>query len=323
MMICRPYTGILYLDRRARRNPVSIIEVESLQKRYGDTIAVKDVSLSVEEGEIFGIIGPNGAGKTTTVECIAGMREPDGGSITVAGLNPPRDRDRLRQILGMQLQESALPEKLKVGEAIDLYASFYEHPADMTQLLHSLGLEDKLGTRYGKLSGGQKQRLSIALALIGRPRIAILDELTTGLDPQARRDTWSLIEAVRDQGVTVVLVTHFMEEAERLCDRVAMIDAGRVVAIGSPASLAESAGGLQALRFTPSRHFNDALLDALTEVDNITWHGESVEVTGTGDLLGAVVAVLSREGVVATQLRFEQRSLEDAFVSLIGDAHHE
>jgi ABC-2 type transport system ATP-binding protein len=301
---------------------VSIIEVESLHKCYGDTVAVQDVSLTVEDGEIFGIIGPNGAGKTTTVECIAGLREPDGGSITVAGLNPRRDRDRLRQILGMQLQESELPEKIKVAEALDLYASFYEHPADQSLLVRTLGLEDKLPTRYGKLSGGQKQRLSIALALIGRPRIAILDELTTGLDPQARRDTWSLIEDIRGQGVTVVLVTHFMEEAERLCDRVAMIDAGRVVAIGAPASLASS-GGLQTLRFHPSRPFDDALLEDLPEVSTITWNDGFVEVTGNGDLLGHVVAVLSHEGVVVEQLRFEQRSLEDAFVSLIGDAHHE
>jgi ABC-2 type transport system ATP-binding protein len=302
---------------------VSIIAVESLQKRYGDTVAVRDVSLSIEEGEIFGIIGPNGAGKTTTVECIAGLRDPDGGSITVAGLDPRQDRDQLRQILGMQLQESALADKLKVGEALELYASFYEHPADRHELLGSLGLQDKLSTRYGKLSGGQKQRLSIALALIGRPRIAILDELTTGLDPQARRDTWSLIEGIRDQGVTVVLVTHFMEEAERLCDRVAMIDSGRVVAAGSPASLAGSAGGEQTLRFHPSRAFDQKLLEALPEVSTISWHGSSIEVSGQGDLPGAVISVLSREGVVVEQLRVEQRSLEDAFVSLIGDSHHE
>ncbi len=304
-------------------NQVSIIDVESLHKCYGDTVAVRDVSLTIEEGEIFGIIGPNGAGKTRMVECVAGLRAPDRGSITVAGLNPRQDRDQLRRILGMQLQETALPEKIRVGEALDLYASFYEHPADQSQLLRPLALENKLATRYSRLSGGQKQRLSIALALIGRPRIAILDELTTGLDPQARRDTWSLIEEIRHQGVTVVLVTHFMEEAERLCDRVAMIHSGRVVAVGSPASLASSAGGLQTLRFHPSRQFDDALLDDLPEVSTITWRGPLVEVVGTGDLLGAVIAVLSQEGIVVEQLRFEQRSLEDAFVSLIGEAHRE
>jgi ABC-2 type transport system ATP-binding protein len=302
---------------------VPIIEVESLHKRYGDTVAVDDVSFNIEDGEIFGIIGPNGAGKTTTVECIAGLREPDRGSITVAGLNPRRDRDQLRQILGMQLQESELAEKLKVGEALDLYASFYERPAEISQLVGALGLEDKLSTRYGKLSGGQKQRLSIALALIGRPRIAVLDELTTGLDPQARRDTWALIDEIRCQGVTIVLVTHFMEEAERLCDRVAMINSGRVVSVGAPAALASAAGVLQTMRFHPSRPFDAVVLDELSEVNTITRHGSTVEITGTGDLLGAVVAVLSQAGVAVEQLRFEQRSLEDAFVSLIGEAHHE
>jgi ABC-2 type transport system ATP-binding protein len=316
MGLCAQFKG-------ARRTKLSIIEVESLHKRYGDTVAVRDVSFAIEDGEIFGIIGPNGAGKTTTVECIAGLLEPDRGSITVAGLDPRRDRDRLRQILGMQLQESALAEKLRVGEALDLYASFYEHPAEQRLLVGSLGLEDKLSTRYGDLSGGQKQRLSIALALIGRPQIAILDELTTGLDPQARRDTWSLIEEIGSQGVTVVLVTHFMEEAERLCDRVAMIDSGRVVTVGAPTSLANSAGGLQTLRFHPSRPIDDTSLADLSEVSSITWRGSSVEVTGTGDLVGAVVAALSHAGIVVEQLRVEQRSLEDAFVSLIGDDRHE
>ena len=203
-----------------------VIEVSDLRKRYGERVAVDGVSFTVEEGEIFGILGPNGAGKTTTVECIAGLRTPDTGEITVLGLDPQRDGAQLRHRLGMQLQESQLPDKLKVGEAVRLYASFYSDPADWRALLAELGLADKENARFGKLSGGQKQRLSIALALVGNPRVAVLDELTTGLDPQARRDTWDLIEQVRARGVTVVLVTHFMDEAERLCDRVALIDAG-------------------------------------------------------------------------------------------------
>jgi ABC-2 type transport system ATP-binding protein len=215
-----------------------IIKVDHLQKRYGDTIAVSDVSLSIEEGEIFGILGPNGAGKTTTVECIAGLREPDAGTVEVMGLDPLTDREALRRVLGIQLQETQQPDKLKVGEALELYASFYSEAADPDELLEVLGLADKRQTRFAKLSGGQKQRLSIALALIGRPRIAILDELTTGLDPVARRDTWALIDDIRKQGVTIMLVTHFMTEAERLCDRVAILEAGRVAAIGTPAELA-------------------------------------------------------------------------------------
>ena len=216
---------------------MTAIEVEHLSKRYGTKVAVDDVSFAVAEGEIFGLLGRNGAGKSTTVDCVAGLRQPDRGRIRVTGLDPRRDRGEVRQRLGVQLQESQLPDKLTVAEAMRLYASFYRHPADIGALLDVLDLTEKRNTRYRRLSGGQKQRLSIALALVGRPRVAILDELTTGLDPVARRDAWSLISDIRNQGVTIMLVTHFMEEAERLCDRVAILDAGRVAAIGAPAVL--------------------------------------------------------------------------------------
>lgn len=219
----------------------AMIEVRQLHKRYGDTVAVDDVSLTVDEGEIFGILGPNGAGKTTTVECVEGLRQPDGGTVRVLGLDPSRDRAEVTQVLGVQLQDARLPERLRVDEALDLYRAFYRDPADPGELLDALGLREVAGRRFGKLSGGQRQRLSIALALVGNPRVAVLDELTTGLDPRARREAWRLIEAVRARGVTIVLVTHFMDEAERLCDRVAVIDAGRVVAVDSPAALAARA----------------------------------------------------------------------------------
>ncbi|GAB3149628.1 ABC transporter ATP-binding protein [Micromonospora sonneratiae] len=216
---------------------MSVIEVTNLQKRYGDHVAVADVSFSVDEGEIFGIVGPNGAGKTTTVECIEGLRSPDAGSVRVLGLDPSRDRTAVRQKLGIQLQESQLPDRMKVWEALDLYSSFYPNPADWRELMDELGLTPKRNAVFAKLSGGQKQRLSIALALVGNPSVAILDELTTGLDPQARRDTWELIQQVRARGVTVVLVTHFMDEAERLCDRLAVIRAGQLVTIDTPKNL--------------------------------------------------------------------------------------
>jgi ABC-2 type transport system ATP-binding protein len=293
-----------------------IIEVEHIRKRYGDTVAVSDVSFSIEEGEIFGILGPNGAGKTTSVEMLAGLRKPDAGKISVLGLDPRTDGEKLRAVVGVQLQESELPDKIEVGEALELYASFYPRPADPQRLLETLGLAEKRSTRFAKLSGGQKQRLSIALALIGNPRIAVLDELTTGLDPQARRDTWALIESIRDQGVTIVLVTHLMEEAEYLADRVALIDSGRVVAIDTPAGLADAAVPEQVIRFRPSMPIEDGLLDAVPGVSGVTRRGDQVVVTGTGDLLGAVVAVLARNGVVANQLRVDQASLEDAFVAL-------
>jgi ABC-2 type transport system ATP-binding protein len=217
---------------------MTAIEVERLRKQYGAKVAVDDVSFTVAEGEIFGLLGRNGAGKSSTVDCIAGLRAPDRGRIRVAGLDPRRDHRELRHLLGVQLQDSALPAKLTVAEAMRLYASFYRSPADIAGLLDMLDLTEKRNTKYRGLSGGQKQRLSIALALIGRPRIAILDELTTGLDPVARRDSWELIDNIRNEGVTIMLVTHFMTEAERLCDRVAILDHGRLAAIGTPAQLA-------------------------------------------------------------------------------------
>jgi ABC-2 type transport system ATP-binding protein len=213
------------------------IEVEHLRKRYRDTVAVEDVSLTVEAGEIFGIVGPNGAGKTTTVELIQGLRTPDRGRVRVLGLDPWRDRDELRQRVGAQLQQSDLYDKVRVGEALELFASFYRDPADPGRLLEQLGLAGKRNTSFDRLSGGRRQRLSIALALVGNPEVAILDELSTGLDPHARRDTWRLIEEIRAGGVTVVLVSHYMEEIGRLCDRVAVLDAGRVVAIDTPERL--------------------------------------------------------------------------------------
>ena len=296
----------------------SVIEVRNLHKRYGDTVAVEDISFTVGEGEIFGILGPNGAGKTTTVECVEGLRKPDSGEISVLGLDPLRDRAELTQLLGVQLQESLLPAKLRVAEALDLYSSFYRNPADWRSLLEALGLADKSRTPFRKLSGGQKQRLSIALALVGDPRIAVLDELTTGLDPQARRDTWELIEGVRDRGVTVVLVSHFMEEAERLCDRVALIDKGRVVVLDTPAALAERVEVAQRIQFRPSGPVDDALLTGLPEVTSIIHRGDVMVVTGTGNVLNAVISVLARNQIVAQQLRVDQANLEDAFLELTG-----
>jgi ABC-2 type transport system ATP-binding protein len=296
-----------------------VIEVRSLRKTYGDTVAVDDISFTVAEGEIFGILGPNGAGKTTTVECIEGLRKPDAGEISVLGLDPLQDRAELTQVLGAQLQESQLPAKLRVAEALDLYSSFYRAPADWRRLLDLLGLADKAGTPFRKLSGGQKQRLSIALALAGGPRIAVLDELTTGLDPQARRDTWALIEGVRDRGVTVVLVSHFMEEAERLCDRVALIDKGRVVELDTPAALAERVAVEQRIQFRPSGPVDDALLTDLPEVRSLVRKGEVVVVTGTGNVLNAVISVLARNQIVAQQLRVDQANLEDAYLELTGE----
>jgi ABC-2 type transport system ATP-binding protein len=295
-----------------------VVDVQDLHKSYGSTVAVDGISLQVEQGEIFGILGPNGAGKTTTVECIEGLRRPDSGRISVLGLDPGRDHAELTQLLGAQLQDSQLPERLRVGEALELYSSFYRAPADWRALLETLGLTAKQRSPFAKLSGGQRQRLSIALALVGNPRVAVLDELTTGLDPQARRDTWALIEQVRDRGVTILLVTHFMEEAERLCDRVALIDSGRVVAQGRPADLASGLDYEQRLQFRPSVPFDDELLTRLPEVATLTRRGDDVHVTGTGNVVNAVMSTLAAHRIVAEHLRVEQASLEDAFVALTG-----
>jgi ABC-2 type transport system ATP-binding protein len=297
---------------------MDVIEVRDLRKRYGDRAAVDGVSFQVGRGEIFGILGPNGAGKTTTVECLSGLRTPDSGSVRVLGLDPRRDRAQVRQRVGVQLQESQLPDRIKVREALDLYASFYPRTTDWQALAGGLGLGDSLDTAFGKLSGGQRQRLSIALALIGEPAVAILDELTTGLDPQARRDTWQLIERIRDRGVTVVLVTHFMEEAERLCDRIALIDAGRVVATGTPAGLVEKVDAERRIRFRPSAPLDDRHLLALPEVTAVSRHGSQMVVTGTGNVLHAVTSLLAREQIVAAELRVEQASLDDVFIALTG-----
>ncbi len=304
-------------------NTQAAVEIAHLRKTYGGVVAVDDVSFSVAEGEIFGVLGPNGAGKTTTVECVLGLRSPDAGSIRVMGLDPGQDREDLHVIVGAQLQESALPPKLRVGEILDLYRSFYRDPADVGELVDALGLAGKRKDYYRSLSGGQRQRLSIALALIGRPKVAVLDEMTTGLDPQARRATWDLIEGVRNRGVTILLVTHFMEEAERLCDRVALIDAGRVAALDSPAGLAARASGGTSVRFVPSAPFDDRLLSELPEVRTVTRNGPNVVVAGTGELVNVVILTLAAAGVTARDVQFDSSTLEDAFVKLTGRHLHE
>src|SRR5579862_3397044 len=283
----------------------SAVEIAHLRKTYGALTAVDDVSFTVADGEIFGILGPNGAGKTTTVECAIGLRSPDSGTIRLMGLDPHVDKARIHEITGVQLQSGAFPAKLRVGEIIDMYRSFYPHPSDVSELAAALGLADKRKSYYRSLSGGQQQRLSVVLALIGAPRIAVLDEMTTGLDPQARRDAWELIERVRDRGTTVLLVTHFMEEAERLCDRVALIDAGRIVALDTPAGLAARATGAKTVRFLPSAPFDATLLTRLPEVTAIEHDGHHVAVTGNGELATAVIVAMHAAGVEATDVRID------------------
>ncbi|MGP3774357.1 ABC transporter ATP-binding protein [Streptomyces sp. SDT5-1] len=295
-----------------------LIEVAGLRKTYAGRAVVDGVSFTVGEGEIFGVLGPNGAGKTTTVECVEGLRAPDEGRVRVAGLDPVRDHARVTGILGAQLQESEIQPKLTVREALELYSAFYPDPLDWRPLAERLRLTDKLGTRFAKLSGGQKQRLFIALALVGNPRVVVLDELTTGLDPRSRRDTWELIEEVRAGGVTVLLVTHFMEEAQRLCDRIAVIDNGRVAALDTPAGLISRAASSTVISFTPSAPLDADALAGLPALTAVGHKDGRITLNGTDDTVTALLTLLARQHITAHQLRVSDATLDDAFLDLTG-----
>jgi ABC-2 type transport system ATP-binding protein len=303
------------------------IGVQDLRKVYGTpsadpgkgVVAVDGVSFEVHSGEIFGMVGPNGAGKTSAIECIEGLRKRNGGKVSALGLDPEREGYALRQRIGIQLQEAALPDRLKVWEAMDLFASFYPRPADWRPLLDQLGLEEKGTAAFSELSGGQKQRLFIALALINEPELVFLDELTTGLDPQARRAMWDLVRSIRERGKTVFLTTHYMEEAERLCDRVAILDQGRLVALDTPENLVRSLGVESRVVFTIDDPLADSVLESVDGVDHIEQIGERMVVYGHGeDLVVGVVTALAAAKIRFRDLRTEQASLEDVFLALTG-----
>jgi ABC-2 type transport system ATP-binding protein len=300
----------------------TVVQVEKLCKTYGATVAVDEVSFEVKEGEIFGMVGPNGAGKTTTIECLEGLRKPDAGSVRVLGVDPQRDGQSLRLRAGMQLQQSNLPDRMKVWEALDLYSSFYPKAADWNVLLSQLGLEEKRNTAFAKLSGGQKQRLFVALALLPDPQLVFLDELTTGLDPQARHAIWDLVREVRAKGKTVLLTTHFMEEAERLCDRVAILDHGRIVALDTPAALIRGLEAEERVIFSLDGGLSPALEDALSKAGRLEVQAGRVTVHGKDgrevSLVSEVVNLLTAQGIPVHDLRTEQPTLEDVFLSLTG-----
>ncbi len=299
--------------------PASVVGVTNIRKQYGSTIAVDDVSFEVERGEIFGLIGPNGAGKTTTMECIEGLRAPDRGTISVLGLNPIRDVRALQQRIGVQLQQAQLQKRIKVREAVWLWASLYRTTVNGDRLIEQLGLSEKRNALFMTLSGGQKQRLFIALALINDPEVVFLDELTTGLDPQARRAIWELVRDIRGRGKTVCLTTHLMEEAERLCDRVAIIDHGRIIDIGTPSALVR-------------RHCPDRTVVVITddpaaaerfrtipEVGTVTADGSKVTIRGRGEgLVMHVIRCLAEHRIPVSDFRTESATLEDVFLQLTG-----
>jgi len=294
----------------------SVITVEHLQKRYGDVLAVRDVSFEVQRGEIFGILGPNGCGKTTTVECLQGLRHADGGTMRVLGYDPRRQARELRRHIGAQLQESALPDRIKVWEALQLFSSLATGGPPWETVMKEWGLSDRRNAAFSSLSGGQRQRLFVALALVNAPEVVFLDEMTTGLDPASRRVAWAMIERLRQQGTTVVLVTHFMDEAERLCDRVAVIDEHQVIASGSPAALVERFEGGSEVSFTADGDVS--FLENVEGVNEVRRAGRRVVVRGSGALLAFVAAALVHEGMAPLDLGVRRATLEDVYLELTG-----
>jgi ABC-2 type transport system ATP-binding protein len=296
-----------------------VVHVEGIRKHYGRTVAVDEVSFEVRPGEIFGLIGPNGAGKTTTMECVEGLRAPDRGTITVLGLDPVRDVYRLQDRIGVQLQEAQLQKRIKVREAVDLWASLYRKAVDAGHLLEQLGLAEKQDAWFMALSGGQKQRLFIALALINDPELVFLDELTTGLDPQARRAIWELVRGIRQRGKTVFMTTHLMDEAERLCDRVAIIDRGRIIDIDSPARLVRRHCPERTVIVTTSQQSADELFRQLPVVTAVERRDGHVFIQGRGDdFVTSVIQCLAVHAVPVTDLRTESPTLEDVFLRVTG-----
>jgi ABC-2 type transport system ATP-binding protein len=300
----------------------TIVQVDGLRKTYGTTVAVDEISFEVGEGEIFGMVGPNGAGKTTTIECLEGLRKPDKGMLRVLGVDPQQESQVIRERVGIQLQQSNLPDRMKVWEALDMYASFYPKAVDWKNLLTQLGLEEKRNAPFAKLSGGQKQRLFIALALLPDPQLIFLDELTTGLDPQARHAIWDLVRDVRERGKTILLTTHFMEEAEKLCDRIAILDRGRIVALDTPANLIKSLGAEERVVFSVDGTLPSEFEKALSGAARLEVQKERVTVCSKNGrktpLVSEVVNLLGSLGIPFRDLRTEQPNLEDVFLSLTG-----
>jgi ABC-2 type transport system ATP-binding protein len=303
-----------------------VIQVSGIRKTYGRTVAVDEVSFEVNEGEIFGLIGPNGAGKTTTMECVEGVRKPDGGNILVLGLDPFRDVYKLQERIGVQLQQAQLQKRIKVWEAVDLWASLYKKKAvDAERLLEQLGLADKREAWFMNLSGGQKQRLFIALALINDPEVVFLDELTTGLDPQARRAIWELVRQIRERGKTVFLTTHLMEEAEKLCDRVAIIEHGKIIDVDTPERLVNKHCPERTVVLVTDDANAEERFRAIPGVESVIAGADSrFTILGRGDdLVSAVIRCLSENRIRVTDFRTILPSLEDVFLKLTGHSIRE
>jgi len=296
-----------------------VVRVDGIRKTYGSTVAVDEISFEVEPGKIFGLIGPNGAGKTTTMECVEGLRRPDRGTISVLGLDPIRDVHALQVRIGVQLQEAQLQKRIKVWEVVDLWAALYPRPVDGTRLLEQLGLAEKRNAWFMTLSGGQKQRLFIALALINDPEVVFLDELTTGLDPQARRAIWELVRGIRDRGKTVFMTTHLMEEAERLCDRVAIIDHGRIVDVDTPAALVARHCPERTVLLTTDDGDAESRFRAIPRAQSVARQGQRFTIRGEGaNFVTDVIRCLADHRIHVHDFRTETPTLEDVFLKMTG-----
>ena len=299
------------------------VAVKSLTKQFGDLLAVDNVSFDVADHEIFGIIGPNGAGKTTLMECLEGIQRRTSGAVRVLGADPDVADRSWRARVGVQLQSSALPTKMKVGEAIDLFGSFYENPRGTDELVAELGLSGKKGFYVEKLSGGQRQRVSIALALVSRPEIVFLDELTTALDPQARLAMWDVVRSIRDAGCTVVMTTHYMEEAEALCDRVAIVDRGRIIALDAVAGLVARLGSASLVTLKTDRPVDPKTFANVAGISNVAIDGMTVRLHSVGGFPGEAVRAIEGAGAAVEEIETSKASLEDVFLALTGRAMRE
>ena len=298
----------------------SILQVENLVKRYGDVEAVRGVSFNVEEGEVFGLLGPNGAGKTSTIEIMEGLRTPDSGRVSVCGLDPQKNPQELKHEIGAALQSTSLPDKLRVIEALRLFASFYRRQRNPEELLKRFGLQEKRNTFYIQLSGGQKQRLALAMALVNDPKVLFFDEPTAGLDPQVRREIYDIIEELRREKKTIVMTTHYIEEAERLCDRVAIVDHGTVIALGTPRELKERSGDKTRLEVRLARPEPQEILKNLEGVSDCRILGDSyiLHCQRPPQAIVSLVKYLESTGNELISLEIATPSLEDVFIELTG-----
>ena len=296
------------------------VEVKNLTKRYGDLIAVNEVDFNIEKGEIFGLLGPNGAGKTTTIEMIEGLRQPDNGTISVCGIDARKERDKIKEIIGVQLQSTTIYDKIRVDEVIDLFRGYYQKTLDTDEILDMVSLNEKKNSYVSTLSGGQKQRVALALALVNDPEIIFLDEPTTGLDPQARRNVWDIVEDLGSKGKTVVLTTHYMEEAERLCNRLGIIDHGTIIALDTTRELIAKQNLDSAIEFTSSNGVSGDAFEKIDGVNKVTQDGREfvIQTTASSRVLGELSRISEENGFSLENITVRKATLEDVFLALTG-----